>query len=99
MTQHTKGPWVAAQNGALGYVIQAGRTWGKGEVALISHYAAEPAGTDYANARLIAAAPELLAALEAIKASLPNYTSENHSTRDGWTLRTINYAINKARGA
>ncbi len=67
-TKHTPGPWRASKS-AAGYhaiyhgkaanmVAQLGALHGTDESALLSH-----CGNAKANARLIAAAPELLAAL------------------------------------
>lgn len=62
--QHTSGPWELVQDGALNYAIQGGLPYGKGEIATLTNYATHPSGLAYANARLIAAAPELLEVLQ-----------------------------------
>lgn len=62
MSGHTTGPWVTVDLGTSLVICPAMR---QGEVAVISN----DLGTNGdANARLIAAAPDLLAALEAVHA-------------------------------
>ncbi len=63
--KHTPGPWEVSQDGALNYTISGHLPYGKGEIATLTSYATHPNGLTYANARLIAAAPELLEALQA----------------------------------
>ena len=77
---HTPGPWVAEGRGANLTVVFAGSTPGSrpGVCAVAD-------GTEKereANARLIAAAPELLAALAAIVSRL-----EWNGYREGWDVR------------
>ena len=66
MTEHTRGPWAAARSPS-GYwsIGRASRHPDNVEFELF-HIDGEPEGEDAANARLIAAAPDLLAALEAV---------------------------------
>lgn len=89
---HTDGPWTAGedrdyQEGMIG-------VWrGEDLVAVVCHHNGEkPGGRGEANARLIAAAPELLEALEEILSAdsdMPSYQS---------SLDKAEAAINKARG-
>ena len=81
--KHTPGPWVTTpEPNGIEWSVDAGK-WG------IATCAAEPGdGTTEANARLIAAAPDLLTALERI-AEL-SYDSE--------ATRVAREAIAKARG-
>ncbi len=78
--KHTKGPWVIE----LSEIDLARITTKDIGVCL----------TDYANAHLIAAAPDMYEALEEVLRCLPEQMS-----LDGETIRdTIKSALNKARG-
>jgi hypothetical protein len=57
--KHTPGPWVVSEHTMHGYEVWARRNSGSMRVALCG-----TANFDEANARLIAAAPELLTALK-----------------------------------
>jgi hypothetical protein len=57
--QHTPGPWKRARRIAGGYTIKARNFW----PAVVLGDGRQNRGTAIANARLIAAAPELLVAL------------------------------------
>lgn len=71
MSEHTAGPWLRRIESHVGrsdnttYTIFGGPTWGSNN-KIIAQKVVTGGGTDEdeANARLIAAAPELLAALE-----------------------------------
>jgi hypothetical protein len=65
MSKHTPGPWTAGIHGLTVDAVHPVRNDATGTtpVAFISGYFGE---AQEANARLIAAAPELLAALEAV---------------------------------
>lgn len=84
MTKHTPGPWVAEPGGGRGaWIMGANREW----TALACGDTDESAN---ANARLIAAAPELLEALKVAQIWLD---------LDGrYDMRGINAAIEKATG-
>lgn len=60
--QHTPGPWVEARHGAERYVV--GNDTFSSVVCQIRVYLADEISESFANARLIAAAPDLLAALD-----------------------------------
>lgn len=88
--QHTPGPWVLKQfggpqiSGPNGYAVAT--MWGALSVR-------ELAGQDAANARLIAAAPDLLEALEmmvAVSRSAPGFSA--------MVRKDAELAIAKARG-
>ena len=87
MTQdtHTPGPWYL-HDGLMGYEIH-------NKNLIVAHITTEPnAVSEDANARLIAAAPELLEALEAlIGADGPDYIRSKY-----WDMARA--AIAKARG-
>lgn len=62
VTQHTPGPW--RQEFAQSLLVLANRPEGERIVAGVWGHSDEALAEGYANARLIAAAPDLLAALE-----------------------------------
>ena len=69
MEHHTPGPWVAEHESDPAQVgTEAGRFVA---MTLPCSDSCIASGEDYANARLIAAAPDLLAALEEIGATQP----------------------------
>ena len=66
---HTPGPWrvsSALPTKTRGIDILAGHSRMTASVYLHPHYMADDAAADHANAKLVAAAPDLLAALQAI---------------------------------
>ncbi|KKL72793.1 hypothetical protein LCGC14_2081430 [marine sediment metagenome] len=84
MTTHTPGPWQADDDLRINRVTSSGRFIPICDVlrpedipGRILHYADEPE----ANARLIAAAPAMLDALEALLSHFDNFTDES---RHGW---------------
>lgn len=89
MNAHTPGPWRASAG--TGYVaIMAGPTIDR---QLAITMTCNPEGC--ANARLIAAAPDLLAALERLEAGVRLWISRGVSDEDMAAARA---AIAKARG-
>lgn len=73
--QHTPGPWALASSGANCFTVHAddsasivAYTMPRFKVSKGHAEPTSPSEEDWANARLIAAAPELLEALEAIVA-------------------------------
>ena len=93
-TQHTPGPWhpkgvIRPQEQPLDIV---------GGISLVAIVPAQPTlGKRAANALLIAAAPELLAALEACERSLASYAEEN-GDGDLDECKAARAAIAKATG-
>jgi len=87
-TKHTPGPWVIEHNLRFGIKIKSV----KGELV------ARPAGNNDmpngANTVLIAAAPELLTALEAVVLA---GTALQMGYRDGATMGQISAAVDNAR--
>jgi len=61
--QHTPGPWTATEGGVFSQHLNG---HGNFYVAALPFHSEEPTPSDKANLALIAAAPELLAALERI---------------------------------
>lgn len=83
---HTPGPWVAINRGYKSHVTDNGMNWN-----------AEIVGPGHgANARLIAAAPELLAALEAFIHMATHHAMPDEERRA--ILKQSRAAIAKARG-
>ena len=69
MTEHTQGPWAASKWPSGGSIVRQDR---EGRAHLICHVASSDQN-DVGNAALIAAAPDLLAALKQIMAIHPVY--------------------------
>ena len=90
MAEHTKGPWRV--DGPNGYINQIGIGPSIG--------AAYGAGEEVkANARLIAAAPDLLEALENLHANIAEYARINNlGGFDNQDMQQARAAIAKARG-
>ena len=92
---YTKGPWKATNRGQT-ISIDAPQYIG---IAFINpqgnHNSGIPCRAESANARLIAAAPELLAALELIKAS---FCEDSHLRRYPVIWQMVDNTIAKAKG-
>lgn len=89
-SKHTPGPWTATDDG---YIEHSGG-W-----SVAKAYGANP--TCAANAALIAAAPDLLAACELAASSLDTYAKTGAFTAgqpSAWLLSTLCAAIAKAKG-
>lgn len=84
MTTRTPGPWTVSDDNGLR--IDAGST---DHVIAMAQYIPEKKEEAYSNARLIAAAPELLEALKLMQASL---------RASGQINATVDNAIAKAEG-
>jgi acetylornithine deacetylase/succinyl-diaminopimelate desuccinylase-like protein len=88
-TQHTPGPWTtdgAARTGDLDVISPAGR------ITLIDcEFSDESEDVLTANARLISAAPDLLAAIEGLLNALPSATTHP-------AIKAARAAIAKATG-
>lgn len=103
MSKHTKGPWKVRENGGIMQAIEAGKDW------LIYKCGRDntPIAEVEANARLIAAAPDLLEALELARLFIRNGIELGYirmpdaDTPDPAhdTLPKIEAAIAKARSA
>lgn len=90
MSGHTPGPWGAYVNNLNDVVIRKMFKDGT-ESHLIAN-----CKSGFANARLIAAAPELLKVLEMVQATLPHIGGNEMSVHN--MLKDIEAAIAKARG-
>jgi hypothetical protein len=88
--QHTPGPWRVADGGVTHWYIYRD----KDEIATTRH---EFPNAE-ANARLIAAAPDLLAALEAAAPLLASYEQSNGDNNASRMLQAMYDAIRRARG-
>ena len=95
MSGYTKGPWFAVRNSTYWEIQPAGRgedgaPWNVGDVCSSAPGDAD-GGLQEANARLIAAAPDLLEACEAIVTSLEGGYIEPESA-----ITAVRAAIAKA---
>ena len=87
MTQHTPGPWTSRLV-ASGWLIEAGDTDETyAQIAMVLEDGPNPEAYEH-NARLIAAAPELLEALQVISLGLSNssiaFTKKRQSDSDAY---------------
>lgn len=89
-TEHTKGPWEIETKGSRHFIDGADQL----TVAYVDRAGVRDRQEIEANARLIAAAPELLAALKAIA----DYVAVMHGHRGGDISQYAIAAINKAEG-
>jgi len=102
--KHTTGPWTSGQvgNGQVFDIIGADVT-GRGRELVGSFRASQNRDANEANARLIAAAPELLGALEIINALAKDGAITRHETgKPTWSLtdelsKITNAALARAR--
>jgi hypothetical protein len=104
MSAHTPGPWIAVREAALDYRHhQIDTEDGQSCVAVVAGggpVRAIDVAEEIANAHLIAAAPDLLAACEAVAKSLdhPDGTGWYEATLSHADVAAIRGAIAKARG-
>lgn len=97
MNNHTKGPWKTEKNGVHSWHIAAINSPVNNDWIEVWSPSANCGDeeTMEANARLIAAAPELLEAL----AELADYVDERTGDNECRTLENARAAIAKARGS
>ena len=89
---HTKGPWTATSEGDA-YDISAWDDDGTVHIADVCISASKnPDAENEANARLIAAAPELLEALRGITVMFPDMCADASMCDDPHTMETIHKA-------
>lgn len=91
-TQHTPGPWFANDS------LQLFAETGQHIASLDSSTEGFEGGTLYANARLIAAAPDLLAALIAFDDAFSHYCEGDPDSDEVSALYQARAAIAKATG-
>lgn len=101
---HTPGPWKVTHDDYAGHydVSTFDPQMGSEAIAQVFYVANAPGGRGEADARLIAAAPELLEALEKMLSLLNAVCalSDDNYARDDWQdVLNANAAIAKARGA
>jgi hypothetical protein len=89
-TQHTPGPWFAGTGWVGAGQIKDGRV-----IARVDNY---PYGNSEANARLIAAAPDLLAAMLDLIQQLEGIGIPDWHGAEGLTLEQARAAIAAAEG-
>lgn len=103
-TTHTPGPWIHRTRARDGHadIIEDSKRRGFVQVGVpvaespILDYPHE--NTQTANARLIAAAPELLEALETCEGNISSLLASNHPAVFGEWLKVVRAAIAKAKG-
>lgn len=94
MSKHTTGKWMAESDGEYwNVVVEGGQGFGREVVGCEGLYRCD--GSEEANARLIAAAPDLLEALVALETLLAPLAYD--STQKDWLNRAC-AAIAKATG-
>lgn len=94
MTKHTPGPWrIAQQSSPFPWVIESELR--EDEIAHAPINSGNTHAEDQANARLIAAAPDLLEALEAVVASASPHPVEHPAMTKAWGIARA--AIAKVR--
>jgi hypothetical protein len=97
MTQatHTPGPWAIFDNSGLTLKRSVTVTIGNRKIAFYN-------GDNFADAHLIAAAPDMLAALETISGKISSYHDADHDDAQMHIIAdieaTLSAAIAKARG-
>ena len=95
MTEHTPGSWSIGYGHADYLVVEAGINEEIAAIELEEH-GAEPTPEQLANANLLAAAPDLLAACEAVAAAMA--LEDYLSPEEGAATRLCHIAIAKAKG-
>lgn len=101
MSAHTRGPWFTARNGFSTVYIEARIGGGMLQEVAACGPTAEGPDQQEANARLIAAAPDLLAALEALDSYICNNLATDYPTgvdTDATAFRFARATIAKATG-
>lgn len=98
-TQHTPGPWsvhwAMAQSGDASHIVD-GRDMAELSVIATVHFHDDVEGETKANARLIAAAPDMLEALVKVEALLDAIKLTDYPVLD--ELYVVQAAIAKAKG-
>ena len=99
-TKHTPGPWQAMLSGNVVYewTPPGGRSISCKIVARTTNHNAAPDTEEAANARLIAAAPELLEALKLAEERIVELSAWAKIEAEGQTIAEIRAAIAKAEG-
>ena len=92
MSKHTPGPWSKGKNRTQNCILSQGLV-----VAQVNHYPLDPEQSD-ANLALIAAAPDLLAALESVLAYDDNSLPWDECNLPKWLIDEVRAAVQKARG-
>lgn len=93
MTQHTLKSWNLYERNPCEWTVEVGEESETQDIALIMNWDNLPDSEVEANARLIAAAPDLLMGLELFIAA-----AHGHTTVDSRDLKWIEEAIAKAEG-
>ena len=96
-TQHTPGPWIVHTPANAAFTRHPSIVSDTGEVAKAT-WAGSERQTD-ANARLISAAADLLAAVKALDEAFSHYCDGDPTPEEWAALKTARAAIAKATGA
>lgn len=96
-TQHTPGPWKWHTPATTSARHPAYVTSGNRYIAALYH--TDNQGETHPNARLIAAAPELLDALKLCEGNISSLLASTHPKVYGEWLAVVSAAIAKATGA
>lgn len=91
--RHTPGDWESVANGNCFTVVESGSQYGDIAIATVHYNAEDEDGDTKSNAALIAASPDLLAALEEIVRVFPLLIDEQNAA-----LTKARQAIAKAKG-
>ena len=95
MSKHTPGPWRVTEAHGQTQVVAVNRYPGKVTTGIADIFDAIDGTKEWAaNARLIAAAPDMLAVLEAVFEELTDHPEDF----EDWLRAEIPAAIQKARG-
>ena len=98
MTPHTPGPWEVFKNGTKWIIFSPVKD---ATIAVTGGWTDESRSQESANARLLAAAPELLEALEGVEGYLTDYDHYSKVDVDVWVkaaLPQLRAALAKTRG-
>lgn len=98
MSKHTPGPWLAERDGSDNWNVVSPAFTGFDYFVVGTEGLYRGDGSDEANARLIAAAPELLAALESLRDGVLNIRGVDVDAYCPDEFAAARAAISKATG-
>ena len=91
--KHTPGPWDTGEDG---WIVESAKGWAVSHAVVFRGKHGE--GEDFANARLIAAAPDLLAALEELTRTAASLVDYHDDPETEAAIDVARAAIAKAKG-
>jgi hypothetical protein len=92
--KHTPGPWILEKGSEILAKTKSTVT----RICVMPHYGNGKSSTGEANAHLIAAAPELLEALEEVRRHVVENLTKMYGHSEFGEIRRIDAAIAKAKG-